>query len=162
MNLLPIGIRRKSSRVANEYLLEKLITNTRRYFFGATYLLDAIAEKTGLTSDLKRCFPETYRQLLSLAYYLILEDSAALSRFSRWAVTHEHPYGSDIPSQRSTEILSSLDAHAKPGSGGTVQNRDTQRNHGSAFHLERAKRGACSLSLHQCRALVCIDKDVHT
>ena len=92
---------------------KKLITNARRYFFGATYLLDAIAEKTGLTFDLKRCFPETYRQLLSLAYYLILEDSAALSRFSRWAVTHEHPYGSDIPSQRSSEILRSVTEGSK-------------------------------------------------
>ena len=100
-------------QAAREKEDKKLITNARRYFFGATYLLDAIAEKTGLTSDLKRCFPETYRQLLSLAYYLILEDSAALSRFSRWAVTHEHPYGSDIPSQRSSEILRSVTEGSK-------------------------------------------------
>ena len=100
-------------QAAREKEDKKLITNARRYFYGATYLLDAIAEKTGLTSDLKRCFPETYRQLLSLAYYLILEDSAALSRFSRWAVTHEHPYGSDIPSQRSSEILRSVTEGSK-------------------------------------------------
>ena len=102
-----------NQQAAREKEDKKLITNTRRYFFGATYLLDAIAEKTGLTSDLKRCFPENYRQLLSLAYYLILEDSAALSRFSRWAVTHEHPYGSDISSQRSSEILRSVTEGSK-------------------------------------------------
>ena len=100
-------------QAAREKEDKKLITNARRYFFGATYLLDAIAEKTGLTSDLKRCFPETYRQLLSLAYYLILEDSAALSRFTRWAATHEHPYGSDIPLQRSSEILRSVTEGSK-------------------------------------------------
>ncbi len=38
----------------------------------------------------------------------------------------------------------------------------SKRNHGSAFHIERAKRGACRFGLHQCRALVCVDKDVHT
>lgn len=84
---------------------KNLIANTQRTFCGATCLLDKIAEKTGLKADLKRCFPDEYRQLLSLAYYLILEDSSALSRFSRWAATHEHPYGQDIPSQRSSEIL---------------------------------------------------------
>lgn len=92
---------------------KRLITNTRRSFFGATYLLTSIAEKTGLAADLKRCFPDTYQQILSLAYYLILEDSSALSRFSRWAATHEHPYGLDIPSQRSSEILQSITEGAK-------------------------------------------------
>lgn len=51
---------------------QRLLANTRRTFCGATYLLDAIAEKTGLSADLKRCFPKEYRQLLSLAYYLLL------------------------------------------------------------------------------------------
>ena len=91
----------------------KLIASTRRTFCGATYLLDAIAEKTGLRADLKRCFPDEYQQLLSLAYYLILEDSSALSRFSRWATIHEHPFGQDIPSQRSSEILRCVTEAAK-------------------------------------------------
>ena len=84
---------------------KQLLANTRRTFYGATYLLDAIAEKTGLSADLKRCFPKEYRQLLSHAYYLLLEDSSALSRFSRWAAIHEHPYGQDISLQRSSEIM---------------------------------------------------------
>lgn len=92
---------------------KQLLANTRRTFYGATYLLDAIAEKTGLSADLKRCFPKEYRQLLSLAYYLLLEDSSALSRFSRWAAIHEHPYGQDISSQRSSEILQSVNESAK-------------------------------------------------
>ncbi len=92
---------------------KRLLAATRRTFCGATYLLDAIAEKTGLSADLKRCFPKEHRQLLSLAYYLLLEDSSALSRFSRWAAIHEHPYGQDISSQRSSEILQSVTESAK-------------------------------------------------
>ncbi|RAM57939.1 transposase, partial [Mesotoga sp. SC_3PWM13N19] len=41
-----------------------------RSFYGATYLLDAIGENLGITHDLQQCFPETYQQILSIAYYL--------------------------------------------------------------------------------------------
>ena len=51
-----------------------------RKFCGATYLFDAISDKLGLTSDLKSCFPATYKMLLSIAYYLIPEGSAPLFR----------------------------------------------------------------------------------
>jgi len=59
------------------------ITRTARCFFGATYLFDRIGEETGVTQDLKTCFPEAYRQILSIAYYLTLEDRNPLSRFPR-------------------------------------------------------------------------------
>lgn len=47
---------------------------TERVFYGATYLFDQIGELTGVQADLKTCFPNTYKQILSIAYYLILED----------------------------------------------------------------------------------------
>ena len=53
-------------------------THTRRLYYGATYLLDRIGEKLGITSDLKKCYPNSYRQLLSVVYYLILDPSASL------------------------------------------------------------------------------------
>ena len=88
--------------------LEKLATKkepesapvTQRLFFGATYLFDAIGEKLGITHDLKMCFPDTYRQILSIAYYLILEDTAPLYRFEKWGTLHWHPYGKiSVPSE---------------------------------------------------------------
>jgi transposase len=79
-----------------------------RRFYGATYLFDAIGNKTGITDDLIKCFPHTYKQILSIAYYLILEDKSPLSRFSRWAALHKHPYAQDIPSQRSSELFASI------------------------------------------------------
>jgi transposase len=76
-----------------------------RNFYGATYLFNAIGEKLGITQDLQKCFPETWEQILSIAYYLVLEDRNPLSRFPKWAATHAHPFGDNIPSQRSSELF---------------------------------------------------------
>jgi len=84
-----------------------------RSFYGATYLFDVIGKKLGITDDLKKCFPDTYKQILSTAYYLILEDKNPLSRFPKWAATHKHPYEKDIPSQRSSELFASITEDAK-------------------------------------------------
>ena len=89
------------------------VVRTNRLFFGATYLLDQIGEVTGLTADLKTCFPNTYKQILSIAYYLVLEDQNPLFRFKKWAAIHRHPFGKDIPSQRSTELFQSVTEEAK-------------------------------------------------
>jgi hypothetical protein len=78
-----------------------------RKFYGSVYLLEQISEITGVTHDLKLCFPETYDQILSIADYLILENSP-LYRFTKWHRTHKHPYGRNIPSQRSSELLSMI------------------------------------------------------
>jgi len=84
-----------------------------RLFFGATYLFDEIGKRFGIEDDLVRCFPTIHLQLRSVAYYLIMEDRNPLSRFSRWARNHVHPYGQDISSQRSSELLASISEEAK-------------------------------------------------
>ena len=89
------------------------ITWAARRFYGATYLFDRIGEDTGVTEDLKTCFPDHYRQILSIAYYLILEDRNPLSRFPHWAALHRHPHGEVITSQRSSELFASITEEAK-------------------------------------------------
>lgn len=86
---------------------------TARTFYGATYLLDAIGDKLGIAEDLKQCFPGMDRQILSIVYYLILEDRSPLYRFEKWSHLHKHPYGKNIPSQRSSEIFASITEEAK-------------------------------------------------
>ncbi|MGI9570768.1 MAG: IS1634 family transposase, partial [Desulfobulbia bacterium] len=88
-------------------------TRIARNFYGATYLFDCIGKDTGVTQDLKACFPESYRQILSIAYYLIMEDRNPLSRFPRWAAIHQHPHGEIISSQRSSELFASITEEAK-------------------------------------------------
>jgi len=80
----------------------------KRSFYGATLLFDKIGEKIGLTEDLKNCFPDTYQQILSIAYYLILEDKNPLSRFTKWSATHKHPHGENISSQRSSDLFANM------------------------------------------------------
>ena len=88
-------------------------TQTARYFYGATYLFDQIGEQLGIKKDLQQCFPERYQQILSIAYYLILEDKTPLYRFERWGLLHQHPYGQNISSQRSSELFASITEEAK-------------------------------------------------
>jgi len=85
------------------------MTKVQRSFFGASYLFDQIGKNTGVEADLKICFPESYKKILSLAYYLILEENNSLSRFSHWQKLHIHPVGCDIPSQRSSELFQSIE-----------------------------------------------------
>jgi hypothetical protein len=80
----------------------------KRSFFGATYLFDQIGRITGIAADLKACFPDSYKQILSIAYFLILEENNALNRFSHWQKLHIHPNREDIPSQRSSELFQSI------------------------------------------------------
>lgn len=89
------------------------VAQTDRLFFGATYLLDQIGEVTGVTEDLKACFPRGYKQILSIAYYLILEDQNPPFRFKKWGKLHRHPYGKEIPSQRSSELFQSIREESK-------------------------------------------------
>jgi transposase len=76
-------------------------------------MFDEIIIGTGVKRDLRECFPDSYQQILSIAYYLILEDRNPLGRFSKWAATHRHPYGMDIPSQRSSDLFASVTEDAK-------------------------------------------------
>ena len=88
---------------------------TRRLFYGAAYLFDQIGAKTGVTADLKKRFPDSFKKILSMAYYLILEGRNPLSRFSKWAILHSHPFGEDMPSERSSELFSSITEQQKIG-----------------------------------------------
>ena len=81
---------------------------TKHLYYGATYLFDKLADELGLAADLKLCFPDSYKKLLSIAYYLILEDNNPLYRFEKWNHTHKHPYGADICSPRSSEFFSAI------------------------------------------------------
>lgn len=89
------------------------IVKTQRSFYGATYLFDQIGKITGVEADLKACFPDTYKQILSIVYYLILEENNSLHRFSHWQRLHIHPYAEDIASQRSSELFQTIDEEGR-------------------------------------------------
>jgi transposase len=80
-----------------------------RSYYGATYLFNQLSDQLGVTADLKIYFPDTWKQMLSIAWYLILEERNSLSRFSKWSKTHRHPYGEDISSPRSSDLFAAID-----------------------------------------------------
>lgn len=84
------------------------MTQIKRSFFGATWLLDKIGEKLGLADDLRTCFPDDCRRLLSIAYFLILCDNRALMYFKYWSDNHVHPCGEEISSQDSSRLFASI------------------------------------------------------
>lgn len=86
----------------------KPFSASRHLFYGATYLLESFANEMGLTHDLRQCFPDTYQKLLSIAFFLILEDNNPLYRFEKWHLTHKHPYRQDITSPRSSEFFAAI------------------------------------------------------
>ena len=100
--------RMKGKKVPKPPVQIKKVAQYARFFFGATYLLDAIGDKLGVTEDLRQCFPDIYRQMLSIIYYLILEDKNPLYRFEKWGLIHKHPHREDISSQRSSEMFSKI------------------------------------------------------
>ena len=90
-----------------------MTATARRFYFGATHLLDEISKVTGIEEDLRACFPGTYKIWMSLAYYMVLESDSPLYRFGRWSFDHRHPYGDNLPSQRISELLRDVPEAAK-------------------------------------------------
>jgi transposase len=84
-----------------------------RQFYGATYLLDQICANTGIAADLGKCFGSLAGQVLSIAYYLVIEEGQPMYRFHKWGTTHRHPFGKDIPSQRSSELFGLITEESK-------------------------------------------------
>jgi len=112
-NVVPTRGKRKDNQETSEKKALRedfLLESVSRKFYGAMYLLDSIGNMLGIVDDLKSCFPNDYEQILSLAYYLIIEDQNPLFRFEKWGATHKHPYGKDISSQRSNELFVSITA----------------------------------------------------
>jgi transposase len=83
-------------------------TRGSRKFKGTDLLLSTICNSLKIRLDLDHVFGERSTALLSLVYYLIANPEAPLYRFSQWARLRHHPYGSDLPSPRSCELLGSI------------------------------------------------------
>lgn len=82
-------------------------------FYESTYLLNEICSKTGIAAEFGKCFGDLAPQILSLVYYFVLEEGQPIYRFHKWGMTHRHPYGKDIPSQRSSKLFSFITEETK-------------------------------------------------
>jgi len=74
---------------------------------GPCLVLAKVANEIGLTSLLKRCFPNFYNEILSLLYFIV-HKGLPLSRCESWSASHRHPAERPMTSQRISELLMSL------------------------------------------------------
>jgi len=79
---------------------------------GPTLILDKITQEIGLQKILKKCFPDTWEQLLGLAYYLTCR-SEALSHADTWLKNHQAFLPEGLSSQRISDLLGKLSEDAK-------------------------------------------------
>ena len=85
---------------------------SRRLLRDAADLLDRVGEALGVSADLKACFPGRDALLLSVVFYLVMEDREPLRRFGKWAAFHRHPFGAELSPARLSELFSSVTADA--------------------------------------------------
>ena len=74
---------------------------------GPYLLLQKIAEDTGLSPILRKCFPHLHKHMLSLVYFIV-HKGLPLSRSETWSAAHLHPFEEPIASQRTSELLRSV------------------------------------------------------
>ena len=101
----------------------------KRSYYGATYLLDCLAETLGIRKDLEDAFSEDSLKILSLAYYLVMESDSPMVRFSRWANHHYHPLGQDLSSQRISELFASSQEQARMSFFRSQKERRMEKEH---------------------------------
>lgn len=87
---------------------EQEVGRVTHKYHGATYLLSELAQSTGVTADLRRCFGARTDMILSLAQYFVLEPNNSLYRFAHWQSNHSHQYGNCISSQQSSDLFGSI------------------------------------------------------
>ena len=71
---------------------------------GPSLILDKISKELGIDKILKKCAPDTYLHLLTMAYYLVAKGNA-LSHCESWCKGHINPLNNILTSQRISELL---------------------------------------------------------
>ena len=92
-------------------VLDPMVTASAQVV-GPTMMLEEFSKRTGLGTLLKSCFPNTYRQMLTMANYLAIQGGA-LSHCASWVKSHEPALAMSLTSQRISEILSSIGTDGK-------------------------------------------------
>ncbi|MDP2815674.1 MAG: IS1634 family transposase [Rectinemataceae bacterium] len=75
--------------------------------FGNIFLLQSIAKQLGLSEDLAAVFPDTWREILAIAFYRICENKA-LYLCNNWLDTAWSEEPVSLPSPRISELLAQL------------------------------------------------------
>ena len=94
---------KKNAQALNPAALKKPITATTQVY-GSYLILNALTEELDMEQRLSKHFPKTYRQILSIVYFLT-HRGVALHRLEQWSATHKHPYDKVLSSQEISNLL---------------------------------------------------------
>jgi len=109
------GTRKENKSIQKEAkeLTEVVTSVSGKRKAGLTYALDAISATEGFDTALKHVFGDIVaKQILSLAYYLISSRCGALDDFCYYDLASIHPYGKNISSPESSNILAAIKPEA--------------------------------------------------
>ena len=102
------GVFIASTRLAPEQAAARdPVVTASAEIIGASIILDTMTQQLSLESLLKASFPKEYRQILTMAYYLV-SQGGPLSHCGTWCKSHAHPFGVPLTSQSITEILRTI------------------------------------------------------
>ncbi len=101
-----------SKRLSIEEVLRNPAITASSEVVGPSIVLNAISERLSIAKLLKSSFPETYKQILTMAYYLAFQGGP-LSHCEAWCKSHAHPFETPLISQRISEILRSITTDGK-------------------------------------------------
>jgi transposase len=91
----------------NGILNNENVSVSKTYSYGSYMVLSKIAKELNILNILKKCFPNSFRFILSIAFYIV-SKATPLYRINHWSKKNYHPYGEVISDQRVSELLLEL------------------------------------------------------
>ena len=104
--------KKKSTPKADPQNTAQLLFSFRRQHFGAVDALQKISKKLKLDQGLQNIFPQDYRAILNLAYYLVLSPTSAVMHYPHWAKMHAVT-GETLTSQSISKLFGKVSEHHK-------------------------------------------------
>lgn len=110
--MVPTNQRQRKARARKKEAKTQELSIHRKHY-GATYLLQKIARKTGIFDDLKQIYPNHFQALLNLAYFLVLAPSNSMRRYEAWQRDHYVKETSPLTSQRISDLFQMITESGK-------------------------------------------------
>lgn len=88
-------------------IVQSVLNHTEALHAGACYVLGQIAKQAGITKTLKKIFPQSWQELLSLAMFMTIHPDASIFNYDVIAKGSLFPSGA-IAAQRVLELFESV------------------------------------------------------
>lgn len=99
------------TQISEEGITLEQVRNIKKLHAGATWALDQIVADSPVGEFLKECFPRNkdYKKILSLAYFLILNQNNSVSFYESFAETTRLPYSRPLSPSAVTRLFQRIE-----------------------------------------------------